>query len=83
MATNHTTLSIVFKQNCGMAPMKWLRVQRMKKARYLVGSTRLCIYEIGNQVGYPSASVFTVAYKAHFNITPARDRKSLVLVNKK
>lgn len=74
MGSNHTTLSKVFNSYAGVSPMKWLRIQRLLRARELIRSTDLTIQDIGFELGYSYASTFTVTYKAKFHIAPSKER---------
>lgn len=59
-----------FRRTVGMAPMEYLLHWRMVLAKRLLADGRLGVAEIARQVGYSSASTFSVAFSRHVGATP-------------
>jgi AraC-like DNA-binding protein len=53
---------------------KWLKMQRLLKARTLLINSELPLEEIGRKVGYKNATEFSVAYKEEFSLSPYQQR---------
>lgn len=64
------TYSKVFK----ISPMRHIQNIRMKKARELLVTTNMPIYEIANKLGYVSSSQFVDLFKRTNTLTPRRYR---------
>jgi AraC family transcriptional regulator len=65
----------LFKAAMGVAPMRYLREQRMLHARELVETTRLSMCEIGLRVGIPEPAQFSQAFRAHWRTPPSQLRR--------
>ena len=61
-----------FTQTVGTAPMDYLLTWRMAKARQLLRRRDLGLAEIAEQVGYRSASTFSVAFARRVGMSPGR-----------
>ena len=61
-----------FTQAVGTAPMDYLLTWRMAKARQLLRRRELAITEIAQQLGYRSASTFSVAFTRRVGMSPGR-----------
>lgn len=59
-----------FRRTVGMAPMEYLLHWRMVLAKRLLEDGKLSVAEIARQVGYSSASTFSVAFSRHVGATP-------------
>ncbi|WP_260173088.1 AraC family transcriptional regulator [Sphingomonas sp. BK069] len=59
-----------FRRAVGMAPMEYLLHWRMVLAKRLLEQGKLAIAEIAREVGYSSASTFSVAFSRHVGATP-------------
>jgi len=59
-----------FQKNFQTSPKVWLDKQRMKKARFLLSSTRKSITEVATECGYSTSSWFIVQFKKHCKTTP-------------
>ena len=59
-----------FRRTVGMAPMKYLLHWRMVLAKRLLKGGTLGVAEIARQVGYSSASTFSVAFSRHVGASP-------------
>ncbi|MFT5758693.1 MAG: transcriptional regulator GlxA family with amidase domain [Alteromonadaceae bacterium] len=75
MATNRNKLSKAFNVYLGTSVIKWLREQRMNKARELLHHTNIPIQEVAYQVGYDNAGNFSSAYRQVFALSPRQDRQ--------
>lgn len=65
----------LFKAAMGVAPMRYLREQRMLHARELVETTALSMCEIGLRVGIPEPAQFSQAFRAHWKTPPSALRR--------
>lgn len=61
-----------FQVAVGMAPMEYLTAWRMALAKELLRKREASVSEIARQVGYRSASAFSVAFTRGVGVTPAR-----------
>lgn len=64
-------LSHIFKSDVGMPPIRFLRLLRMEKAKYLLESSFLSVKEIAFQVGLNDESHFVRDFKATYGSSPA------------
>ena len=74
--TNVSRLNHAFKHCVGMTVFEYLREERMKKARQLLGETLLEVQAIANELGYTSGANFTAAFKTRFGLTPGQFRQA-------
>ncbi len=61
-----------FQSAVGMAPMEYLTAWRMALAKDLLRKRELGVSAIARQVGYRSASAFSVAFMRSVGVSPAR-----------
>ena len=61
-----------FSRAVGMAPMEYVLAWRMTLAKDLLSRGTHRIAEVAEQVGYSSASTFSVAFARHIGVAPAR-----------
>lgn len=61
-----------FQSAVGMAPMEYLTAWRLALAKDLLRKRDLSVSEIARQVGYRSASAFSVAFTRDVGLSPAR-----------
>jgi AraC-like DNA-binding protein len=61
-----------FSRAVGMAPMEYLIAWRMTLAKSLLRGGARRVAEVATQVGYGSASAFSVAFARHVGVPPAR-----------
>lgn len=64
-------LSHIFKSDVGMPPIRYLRLLRMEKAKYLLESSFLSVKEIAFQVGLNDESHFVRDFKSTYGYSPA------------
>jgi AraC-like DNA-binding protein len=64
-----------FKSLVGQSMFQYLTSLRMQKARDLLRTTRLPVYEIASRSGYESELAFIRTFKKHVEITPKRFRQ--------
>lgn len=76
VGTNTKRLNEAFKTCAGMTVFEYLREERMREARQLLGSTRLSIADIASSIGYTNSAHFATAFKERFGITPSQCRRS-------
>lgn len=63
-----------FQEVFGQPPGRWLRQQRLERARALLLSTPMQVSEVAFQCGFENLSHFSRAFKEHFGHAPARLR---------
>ena len=61
-----------FHRTVGIPPMEYLLAWRMALAKRLLRGNDLAIEQVAENVGYSSASTFTVAFARHVGMPPAR-----------
>lgn len=60
-----------FNRTVGMAPMEYLLAWRMAQAKVLLRRSANSVTDVAAQVGYGSASAFSVAFTRHVGLPPA------------
>ena len=73
-----TSYNILFKEQVGMAPTKYLIKLRIEHARELLESTNLPIEEIGLSCGYPDINFFSRVFKKYVGVSPSNYRKQII-----
>lgn len=68
--------STVFKKETGKSFIDTLTEMKMNKARDLVLTTQLKMFEIASQCGYDDQHYFSYSFKKYFGISPTKMRKS-------
>lgn len=68
-------LRYLFKQQTGVSFRKYLRQERMKRARRLLETSFLSVKETARRSGITDTSHFVKDFKKEFGLTPARYRK--------
>ncbi|MEW4353568.1 response regulator [Streptococcus pneumoniae] len=68
-------LSVVLKKELGMPFQDYLIQERMKKAKLLLLTTELKIYEIAEQVGFEDMNYFSQRFKQVVGVTPRQFKK--------
>ncbi|MBN1676683.1 MAG: helix-turn-helix transcriptional regulator [Kiritimatiellae bacterium] len=66
----------VFKQATGMAPMLYVRTQRLQRARELLIRTGRAVYEIAEACGFSSTYYFCRIFRQYVGQTPSRFRNA-------
>jgi AraC-like DNA-binding protein len=61
-----------FSRAVGVAPMEYLLRWRMAKAKNLLRRQQGNVADVAGQVGYGSASAFSVAFTRHVGMSPTR-----------
>jgi YesN/AraC family two-component response regulator len=69
-------LSHIFKKEMGCAPMQYLMIVRMEKAKELLRLTNDTIFDIAQKVGYSNGNYFNMLFKRVVGITPRKYRKN-------
>ena len=64
----------IFTSDVGMSPIKYLRLLRMERARYLLETSYLSIKEIGFYVGLKDESHFVRDFKKVYGAAPTEYR---------
>ncbi len=63
-----------FREGTGMAPLKWLRRERVLRAMKLLEETSLPLGDIAEQCGFQSMETFRIAFRDIAHVPPARYR---------
>lgn len=69
--------SQVFHQNFGITVKRYITLNRIHRAQFLLLSTDASVLDIAIESGFGSASQFYAAFKAHCNQTPLDFRRSV------
>ncbi|HEY9792806.1 MAG TPA: AraC family transcriptional regulator [Candidatus Obscuribacterales bacterium] len=67
----------VFRDVFGETPHQYLINARLERARSLLLSSKKSIIDISGELGFESASSFSLLYKRRFGASPALDRKGV------
>ncbi|WMJ23702.1 AraC family transcriptional regulator [Paludicola sp. MB14-C6] len=70
LSLNRSYFSNIFKNSLGVTPKEFLLQFRISKAKELLKTTDLTIYEIAVSCGYNDQSVFSKAFKRQCGISP-------------
>lgn len=71
---NPDYLAYVFKKSKGISLMKYINNCRMEKAKELLLTTNMNIYNVALQVGYSTSSYFTKQFRNYFGMGPSEYR---------
>ena len=66
----------LFKTATGLTPFQFVTRTRMKRAKELLGQTRLPVFEIADRVGYQKPSHFSARFRSVWGCSPDAFRKS-------
>lgn len=72
---NSSYLSSLFKRQTGMGLLEYLQRLRIDKAKQLMDTTKLSLYDIATQSGFYSVRAFSVAFKKYEGIPPSGYRR--------
>lgn len=61
----------IFRSDIGMAPIHYLRLLRMERARYLLETSFLSVKQITHEVGLKDESHFVRDFKTAYGMPPA------------
>lgn len=67
-------LSLLFKEQTGVSPIKYLTSKRMEKACELLSETELPVSEVSKAVGYENPLYFSQVFKRIYGISPVKYR---------
>ena len=71
---NH--ISYLFKENIGVGFRKYLSLQRLKNAEYLLSTTDKSIQSIAMECGFNDSNYFSTVFKKNYSVTPLEHRSS-------
>ncbi|MNI40325.1 HTH-type transcriptional activator Btr [compost metagenome] len=72
---NH--FGVLFKDQVGMSFNDFVVQERMERAKKLLQSPSLKVYEIAEEVGYKSLTYFSRTFREMFGMTPGEYRKQV------
>ena len=72
MSPSH--LSFIFKKEVGTTFINYLTDLRIKKAKQLLSSTDLMVYEVSTNVGYENYAYFSTVFKKSVGLSPKEYR---------
>ena len=75
--TTYTKLDHVVKKYYKMQPVKYILIQRLKKADLMIKNSNMSINDIAYNSGFNTVTYFCSVYKLHFGITPLNSRNSV------
>jgi AraC-like DNA-binding protein len=78
MHISESYASHAFKDWYGISPKQYLTERRLGEAQRLLQLTKLSVNEIGEKVGFSSASHFITIFAKYIGLSPAKYRQSLV-----
>lgn len=70
-----TKLYEIFSRECGMGIARYIKTERLKKARHLLKTTSLSITEISDSTGFADYNYFSRVFKEYFGVSPSKFRK--------
>lgn len=73
---NHTTLTVMMKQEMGRTPMDYLLFYRIKMAKKLLEHSELSIKEVAGNCGFKTTEHFSRVFKESSGRTPGEFRES-------
>lgn len=73
-----TTYNLLFKEQIGLPPTKYVIKLRIEHARNLLESTDLSVEEIGQLCGYPDINFFSRIFKKYVGVSPSNYRKQII-----
>lgn len=65
-----------FKNITGNTVYEYIKLSKLKRAKYLLKNSSMSIIEISNEIGYENPSKFSKVFKNYNNITPLKYRNS-------
>ena len=65
----------IFKQQTGVSPMKFLQDLRIRKAKYLLGTSAMSIKSVGLECGFASSEYFCNCFHSETGMTPMEFRE--------
>ncbi len=73
---SETSLRVLYIQNFGMPPKRYIRRVKLYKARTMLRTTDKSISEIAHSIGYINTSKFAEAFRNIFGESPSNFRKN-------
>lgn len=75
---NASYFSVLFKEQTGVTYSEYLTRRRLQRAKELLASTRMPIWEIAEKVGYQTAKYFNKVFKDNEGISPNQYRQQVI-----
>src|ERR1044072_3844288 len=72
LSLSPSRLSHLFKAETGVSPMRYLKAQKMQKAKLLLETTPLTVKEVMFFAGVNDKSHFIKDFKKEFNLSPTK-----------
>ena len=73
-----TSYNLLFKEQIGISPTKYIINLRIDHARSLLESTDLSVEEIGLLCGYPDINFFSRVFKKYVGVSPSNYRRQII-----
>jgi AraC-like DNA-binding protein len=70
--------SRIFKSIMNIPPHQYLAAVRLNHAKVLLTTTDMSVFDIAFACNFSSTEHFSTAYKKHFKINPAAQRKQMI-----
>lgn len=77
MNMNSSYFSRYFKEEYHMSFIDYVKAQKIKRAKELLGTTNMKIYEISDKLGYSSVQYFSLLFKNTVGMTPIDYKNSI------
>ena len=71
-----TRFAHLFREMIGLAPMKFLELKRIERAKHLLLTTNIPIQQIGRDNGYPNAQHFSIRFRKVTGQSPSDFREA-------
>jgi AraC family transcriptional regulator of arabinose operon len=73
----------LFKEETGISPAQYLKVQRLKKAKQLLETTFLNLKEVMYLAGFRNRSHFTIDFRNAYRLAPLQYRRQYLIAKQK
>ncbi|MDO4338967.1 MAG: AraC family transcriptional regulator [Eubacteriales bacterium] len=78
---NRSYLSVLFKKQTGLSPMKYIQNYRLTKALHMLESSTLSVESIAFSCGYQKAESLTKVFHKYYGMSPTAYRKQVLSRN--
>lgn len=78
VSLNYSYFSLAFKEHTGMSFVNYVKKIRIAKAKEILKTTELKIYEVAQKVGFQSPRLFAKSFKEEVGISPFDYSKKII-----